>query len=151
MSILFKNFHLNSFYNSLEKGNIAKYRIACFLFRDGKIFEYGEDSPVKGYSYIFEKLTNWLIEKFNTQKDEGTAENVGKYLVSIGSPEQIMVSIGATRYTEFGETNFLKDGDESIVILYPDKYSNTEIKEMAAENSFSDKEISVLRQKIILQ
>lgn len=134
-----------------EKGNIAKYRIACFLFRDGKIFEYGEDSPVKGYSYIFEKLTNWLIEKFNTQKDEGTAENVGKYLVSIGSPEQIMVSIGATRYTEFGETNFLKDGDESIVILYPDKYSNTEIKEMAAENSFSDKEISVLRQKIILQ
>lgn len=134
-----------------EKGNIAKYRIACFLFRDGKIFEYGEDSPVKGYSYIFEKLTNWLIEKFNTQKDEGTAENVGKYLVSIGSPEQIMVSIGATRYTEFGETNFLKDEDESIVILYPDKYSNTEIKEMAAENSFSDKEISVLRQKIILQ
>ncbi|WP_346767475.1 DUF5718 family protein [Treponema succinifaciens] len=134
-----------------EKENIAKYRIACFLFRDGKIFEYGEDSPVKGYSYIFEKLTNWLIEKFNTQKDEGTAENVGKYLVSIGSPEQIMVSIGATRYTEFGETTFLKDGDESIVILYPDKYSNTEIKEMAAENSFSDKEISVLRQKIILQ
>ena len=63
-----------------------------------------------------------------------------------------MVSIGATRYTEFGETNFLKDEDESIVVLYPEyKYSNTEIKEMATENSFSDKEISVLRQKIILQ
>ena len=103
-----------------ETGNMSKYRIACFLFRDGKIFEYGENSPVKGYSYIFEKLTNWLIEKFNEQKDEGTAENVGKYLASIGSPEQLMVSIGATRYTEFGETNFLKDEDESIVILYPE-------------------------------
>ncbi len=63
-----------------------------------------------------------------------------------------MVSIGATRYTEFGETIFLKDGDESIVILYPEyKYSNAEIKEIAAENSFNDKEISVLRQKVILQ
>lgn len=135
-----------------ENGNIAKYRIACFLFRDGKIFEYGENSPVKGYNYIFEKLTNWLIEKFNTQKDEGTAEDVGTYLASAGLPKQIMVSIGATRYTEFGETNFLKDGDESIVILYPEyKYSNAEIKEIAAENSFNDKEISVLRQKVILQ
>lgn len=135
-----------------EEGILAKYRIACFLLREGKIFEYGEDSPVKGYSYIFEELINWLIEKFNTQKDEGTTENIGSYLVATGLPEQIMVSIGATRYTKFGETNFLKDGDESIVILYPEhKYTNAEIKEIAAGKYFAGNDTSILRQKIIVQ
>lgn len=35
-----------------------------------------------------------------------------------------MVSVGATRYTEYGEKNFLQDGDLAVVVVYPeDKYS----------------------------
>ncbi len=130
-------------------GILDNYRIACFLFRNGAIEEYGEDSPIHGYSYIYEKLLDWCIEKFNTQKDEGPAEPIGEYLFLSGKPIQMIISIGSTRYTEFGKKTFLLDKDESIVLLYPeDKFSKEKIKEKVFNNDLNEKEISVLRQKI---
>ena len=62
-----------------------------------------------------------------------------------------MISIGATRYTEFGEKNFLQKGDRAIVILYPEeKYSPEQIEELVKKGEYSDREISVLDQEIIL-
>ena len=64
-------------------------------------------------------------------------------------PEKILVSIGATRYTDFGEKNFLKKNDEAVVVLYPDsKYSEKEIIQKIKERDFSNPEISFLVQKI---
>jgi hypothetical protein len=45
-------------------------------------------------------------------------EDVGALFRSSGRPERAVIGIGATRYTEFGERNFLDVGDESIVIVY---------------------------------
>ena len=60
-----------------------------------------------------------------------------------------MVSIGATRYTSWGEKNYLQNKDETIVVVYPQsKYSKDKIIEMIENNNIEDKEISVLRQKI---
>ena len=39
-----------------EGGILDSYRIASFLVRDGNANVYGEDSPVKGDSYLYEKL-----------------------------------------------------------------------------------------------
>lgn len=132
-----------------EKGILGHYRIASFLVRDGKAFEYGENSPVSGYSYIYKKLLDWCIEKFNTQKDEDPAEDIHLYLKECGKPSHLMISIGATRYTDFGEHNFLKNEDESVVVLYPDNYSPDEIIKMVESDNFADEKISILRQKII--
>ena len=41
-------------------------------------------------------------------------------LTACGRPERIVIGLGATRYTYFGEREFLRAGDESIVILYDD-------------------------------
>lgn len=134
-----------------EKGILKGYRIASFMVRDGNIFEYGENSAVRDYSYIFRKLENWLIEKFNTQKDEGPAENINSYLKESGFLEKIMVSIGATRYTAFGEQNFLLKGDKSVVVLYPEeKYSPEDIKNLVQMNDFADSGISALVQEVVL-
>lgn len=132
-----------------EGGILDSYRIASFLVRDGNANVYGEDSPVKGYSYIYEKLIEWCLEKFNGQKNEGPAEDIHTYLIECGRPENAMISIGATRYTDYGEHNFLADGDEAVVVVYPDNYSAEEIKKMVARNEFNDDMISVLRQRII--
>lgn len=113
-----------------EGGILDSYRIASFLVRDGNANVYGEDSPVKGYSYIYEKLIEWCLEKFNGQKNEGPAEDIHTYLIECGRPENAMISIGATRYTDYGEHNFLADGDEAVVVVYPDNYSAEEIKKM---------------------
>ncbi len=135
-----------------ENGILQHYRIASFLIRNGKIFDYGEDSAVKNYSYIYSKLTKWMLEKFNFQKDEGPAENIHSYLLDAGKPKKIFVSIGATRYTDFGEHNFLQKNDETSVILYPEnKFSHEEIKNIAMNKNFFNPEISILRQKIILE
>ena len=132
-----------------EGGILDRYRIASFLVRDGNANVYGEDSPVKGYSYIYEKLIEWCLEKFNGQKNEGPAEDIHTYLIECGRPENAMISIGATRYTDYGEHNFLANGDEAVVVVYPDNYSAEEIKKMVERNEFNDDMISVLRQRII--
>ncbi len=143
--------------NLIESGTFApggildKYRIASFLVRDGVAHQYGEDSAVRDYSYIYARLENWLIEKLNAQKDEGPAENIGSYLSECGYPEYIMISIGATRYTEYGEHNFLQAGDFSVVVLYPeDKYTHSDIEAFVKNQNFSKEDISFLVQEIKL-
>lgn len=135
-----------------ERGKIGGYKICSFLLRGKKIFQYGEESSVKNYSYIFETLTSWAAEKFNTQKDEGPLENLHEYFLSAEFPARIMISIGATRYTEFGEKNFLNAGDVSFVTLYPEsRFDKNSVAEKILDGTiFAEKEISVLAQKIVL-
>ena len=135
---------------SFTKGSILdNYRIASFLIRDGVAHQYGEDSAVRDYSYIYEKLINWMLNKFNNQKCEGPAEDIHSYLVESGCPEHIMVSIGATRYTDWGEHNFLQDGDQAVVVVYPeDKYNFDQVKEMVQSGNCEDPLVSVLRQTV---
>lgn len=130
---------------------LNKYRIASFLVRNNEVYAYGEDSAVRDYSYIYEKLARWLIDKFNNQQNEGPAEAIYEYLKEADFPKQIMVSIGATRYTNWGETNFLQADDEAVIVLYPeDKYNFEIIKKYVKIGLNGGDGLSVLRQKIIL-
>lgn len=132
-------------------GILDNYRIASFLVRDGIAHPYGEDSAVRDYSYIYEKLINWITDKLNNQKDEGPAEEINRYLNACKCPQQIMISIGATRYTDYGEHNFLQDGDKSVVAVYPEsKYTPEQIQTLVESESFFDQEISFLSQQIVL-
>ena len=125
------------------------YRIASFLIRNGEVYDYGENSAVRDYSYIYKKLTDWMLDKFNNQQNEGPAEDIHSYLVAAGRPQQIMVSIGATRYTAWGESNFLQNGDKAVVVVYPEsKYKPEQIKKMAETGDFSDRSISALVQTV---
>jgi len=105
-----------------SKGGILDdYRIVCCLLRNGELFEYGVDSPAASYSYMYEELLDWLVLKLNDQVDEGPLENISEWLTVAGHPNQALISIGATRYTEFGETHFLEPGDQSIVFVYDER------------------------------
>lgn len=134
-----------------EKGIMNGYRIASFLVREKDVFAYGEDSAIRDYSYIWGTLVEWMKEKFNGQADEGPAENIGSYLEAADFPKQVMVSIGATRYTEYGETHFLQTQDRSVVVLYPESdYSKEQIVKMVADGSIhSAKNVSVLDQTVV--
>ena len=141
--------HLIAIDSFTSNGILNKYRIASFMIRNGEVFSYGEDSAIRDYSYIYKKLIDWMINKLNTQKNEGPAENINSYLTAAGCPQKIMISIGATRYTEFGKTNFLNDGDVSVVILYPeDKYSFEQIKSKLEQNENFESDVSVLYQTV---
>lgn len=134
-----------------EKSNLNDYRIASFLIRNNEVHDYGENSAVRDYSYIYKKLTDWMLDKFNHQQNEGPAEDIHSYLVAAGRPDQIMVSIGATRYTAWGESIFLQNGDKAVVVVYPEsKYTPDQIKKMAETGNFSDRSISALVQTVEL-
>lgn len=132
-----------------ESSEISSYRIACFLKRNGEVNVYGVDSAARDYSYMYGILLSWIVDRMNNQKDEGPAENIHEYLLDCAKPEMALISIGATRYTEYGETHFLQPGDISYVVVYHERYTGEEIMKMVENDSFASDGISALVQKAV--
>jgi hypothetical protein len=132
-------------------GVLDNYRIASYLLREGELSQYGVDSPVASYSYMYRSLITWLVEKLNNQIDEGPLENISYWLEVGAKPEQALISIGATRYTEFGETTFLAPGDHCIVAVYDANHFDTAAIERLArgEDDVPEQGISLLRQEVV--
>jgi hypothetical protein len=102
-------------------GPTATLRLVCHLrTADGQEHEYGVDSPLLGYSYYGEVLLDWIVERLANQKGspDTPLEDVGALMVASGHPEKLLIGIGATRYTELGESTFLQPGDQAIVRVY---------------------------------
>ena len=109
-------------------GVLENFSITSFHISKGEIHQYGEVSEAKTYSYFNEKLLDWAIDKMNNQRDEGPAEDISMLIRESNYPENCILSIGATRYTSYGETNFLSKGDLSIVVVFDhSKYNNDDI------------------------
>ncbi|MEA1892224.1 MAG: DUF5718 family protein [Campylobacterota bacterium] len=105
--------------DKFEKGGVMdNYSICSFLRRDNELHAYGEDVELTGYSYFYEKLLDWILNQINTQNDFGPLEAVSEYIDACEHPKELIISIGATRYTEYGEKTFLQKDDEVIVALY---------------------------------
>ena len=133
-----------------EGGNIDNYSICSFLRRDGEIHAYGEDVELTGYSYFHEKLSDWILNQINTQENFGPLEPISEYIHACDNPSEAVISIGATRYTEYGEKTFLQTGDESIVIVYDTrKLSNADVVEMIKSSHYDKENMSVLAQKVL--
>ncbi|MGE2732022.1 DUF5718 family protein [Mycolicibacterium vaccae] len=101
-------------------GPTATMRLVCNLLSDGEEHAYGVDSPLIGYSYYGEVLLDWIVERLANQKGspDTPLEDVGALMVASGHPTNVLIGIGATRYTELGESTFLKRGDRAVVRVY---------------------------------
>lgn len=102
-------------------GPTATMRLVCFLRDvDGAEHAYGVDSPLVGYSYYGEVLLDWVVERLANQKGsaETPLEDVGALMVASGHPKNVLIGIGATRYTPLGESTYLHAGDQAIVRVY---------------------------------
>ncbi|CAH0535738.1 hypothetical protein VST7929_03212 [Vibrio stylophorae] len=133
-----------------KAGNIDHYRIACFHHRDGQCHAYGIDSAVADYSYNYQKLLDWMVTRLNTQPDQGPMHDLASLIASSQRPTQALISIGATRYTPYGEQHFLRPGDTAVVVVYDGRlYQAQEIAQMAASLEFAEEGISALIQPIV--
>lgn len=133
-----------------EGGNVDNYSICSFLKRDGEIKAYGENVGLSGYSYFYDKLTDWIINQINTQTDFGPLEQISSYISACGNPTKAIVSIGATRYTEYGENTFLQAGDEILVVVYENKiHSLRSVLADLSEHKYTRDYMSVLSQQVI--
>ena len=136
--------------NGLHQGNrLDDYVLGCYLLRDGHLTKYGQTSLVKDYSYYHDTLLNWLIDKFNNQQDTGPLENLSELLKESGYPSQLCISIGATRYTEYGTTTFLKPDDIACVVLYnPNQYSEADIESHLSSTDTALPDAAILKQLV---
>lgn len=133
-------------------GETSSLRIACFLRRAGVAHEYGIDSAVPEYSYYGTQLLDWIVDRIREQKGEAGSplEDVGALINACGRPATTLIGIGATRYTAFGETNFLQPDDESIVVVYDSSRHAEDVVQQAVESGAEDSldAASVLRQTV---
>ncbi len=133
-----------------KDGMMDNYALTSFIRRNGELHQYGENSPLTGYSYFHEKLTAWIVDKLNTQRDQGPLEDLPRLLKSADYPPQLLISIGATRYTPYGESHYLETGDTLFVIVYDQtRYPHEEIIKMAENDAFAKEGISLLIQSVV--
>lgn len=132
-----------------EGGIMDSYSICSFLRRDGNVEAYGEDVALSGYSYFYKKLTDWMQNQILTQEDFGPLEPIESYIEACGNPKEALISIGATRYTPYGEHTFLKEGDEILIALYDRNfYSLADVVKNLTEHNYTLENMSVLAQKV---
>lgn len=133
-----------------EGGVMDGWHIASFLRRGGELHRYGEDAALTGYSYFHETLLAWIVNQLNTQQDSGPLEPVLSYLAEAGYPTEAVISIGATRYTAYGEMTFLVPGDEMIVVLYDTALHHADsVMEGIDVGVYDADGMSVLSQKVV--
>ena len=133
-----------------DGGIMDNYSICSFLKRDGEIKAYGEDVELNGYSYFYNKLTDWMLNQLINQENFGPLESIESYIEACGNPKEAIVSIGATRYTEYGENTFLKSGDEVLVVLYDrNSHSLESVVKNLQDRHYRHDNMSVLAQKVI--
>jgi hypothetical protein len=124
---------------------LADYRIACFLLRDGELHAYGVDSEIASYTAVWEPLLAWIVDRLAEQTDDGPLESFGDHLRH--RPSEALISIGATRYTTFGESTFVKPGDEAIVAVYHRDITDLEAR-LTRRDDVAPR-LSVLRRRVV--
>ena len=134
-----------------EGGVMDNFSICSFMRRDGELHPYGEDVELNGYSYFYEQLIAWMTQQINTQEEFGPLEDIASYIKHANNPKHAIISIGATRYTPYGEHTFLQDGDEVFVVVYDNtKLSNSDVLNCLQSNDFTKESMSILAQKVVL-
>jgi len=136
--------------DTFEEGSMLDHwRICSFLRSGDMMMRYGEDVELSGYSFFYQKLIEWMKKQINSQVDHGPLEPLIDYIAAAGFPEKVIISIGATRYTPYGEKTFLKEGDEVIVVVYDnDIYCKNPILMMAQQGQLDVPGVSALVQKV---
>ncbi len=136
--------------DKFEEGSMLDHwRICSFVRNKEMLMRYGEDVELSGYSFFYQKLVEWMRNQINRQVDYGPLEPLIEYIEKAGFPQKMVISIGATRYTPYGETTFLKEGDEVIVVVYDnDIYCKNPIMTMAQSSELDAPGVSALVQKV---
>ena len=133
-----------------QGGIMDKFSIASFLLRDGEIHPYGEDAKLNGYSYFYTQLTEWMIKQINTQEDFDPLEPILSYIIGANYPSKVIIAIGSTSYTPYGESTFLKAGDEVIIAVYNNTtISHDILLESIKKGTYDNSQMSILSQKVV--
>jgi hypothetical protein len=98
--------------------NLDHYRLCGFHQNNGQWHLCGLDTAITEYTYFYQELQHWLLKQIQQQQDKSALHDIQDLLAQANYPEQVLISIGATRYTAYGELHQLLSGDQTLVVLY---------------------------------
>jgi len=87
-----------------------------------------------------------MKNQINTQTDFGPLEDLKTLLSASPDISDALITIGSTRYTSYGETMFLQENDEIIVVVYDGRQYLSKV----SRKEYEGKDISMLVQKVVL-
>lgn len=130
------------------------FRLCGFHQRDGQWHLCGADVALTEYSYFYQDLQHWLLTQIQDQQDQALLHNIQDLLVEASHPETILIAIGATRYSDYGEQHQLLSGDQTAVVLYDSKaYEIEQVAGLIKQNSGStvdaNQQLIILQQQVI--
>ncbi len=126
-----------------------KLRIASYIIRDENFYEYTEDCSVQEYTYNYDELLAWIRNTINSQLENEIKDNILSIIEENNYPQEIDIAIGATRYTPYGKSNFSKENDTVIIVLYSEgEHSKFDIKKMIYNQDLDHENLVFIRQKI---
>ncbi|CAE8631568.1 unnamed protein product, partial [Polarella glacialis] len=130
-----KGISLRSFrVNSISKGSLVdRLSLVSYIKRGEKIHQYSVDAPARNYLLFHDDLMDWIVKSINTQINTGKWEEIFSQLVKSDYPTSMWIALGAGEYTPWGAANYLKPGDESLVMIYKeDAYPQGPDKDLVA-------------------
>jgi len=117
------------------QGDFASLNLVSYLNRNHQIIDYGIDCPISNYQCFNEPLIKWITDALNHQPDLGALPELHHSLMALHQPKQIIVSLGATRYTKFGQTHFLQPNDQIGLFIYDTQLTTEpQVKQFFAQN-----------------
>lgn len=127
---------------------LGKYRFCSFHRHNGLWSSCCHDVSLSDYSYCYEQLISWLIEQFNHQQDDGPLHSISTLIGEAGYPKRMLISLGSSRYTDYGETHQLSSGDQLCAVLYDaDRTDVAQIEDMVSHEQFDQ----LSQQQIVLK
>tara|TARA_R110001592_G_scaffold16680_2_gene70855 strand:+ start:2594 stop:3457 length:864 start_codon:yes stop_codon:yes gene_type:complete len=137
-----------------EAAQLERFRLCGFHQHNGQWHLCGEDVAVTEYSYFYQQLQQWIITQIQQQQAQALFHNIQDLLLEAGCPETILVAIGATRYSAYGEQHQLVSGDQTAIVLYDNNvFDINQIGSLLAQEkapaSLCNDNIMVLQQQVI--
>lgn len=134
--------------------NLGSYRLCGFHQRDGLWQLAGEDVALTQYSYFYSELLQWLVEQIQQQQETGLFHNIQSLLTQANLPDTLLVAIGATRYSDYGQQHQLLSGDQTVVALYDSaRYHFDEIEQQVMQQqdltALCNEQLIFLQQQVI--
>jgi len=101
-----------------ETGVMARFRLASFMTRAGRVFDYGEDTHLTQHTARGAQLIEWMVSRLRDQVDDGALDDLPS-LIRIGlHPPQAIIHLRSSDFTEFGRSMHLRPDDEVAVVVY---------------------------------
>lgn len=147
--------HLKFRLDDFKNNACSNFSIVSFVESNNKLIQIGENSPLESYNYFYNCLLDWSVNILNTQKNIGVLDNLYDLIKTSNYPKKLLLSVGATRYTQDGENLYLKNDDLIFVFVYNhNKYNLDSLQELTKTLKYSNsisqnlEDISIIAQRV---